>query len=150
MSALSTALKVPSILSLACSMAITGCVGVFSVYEVSDELIASCVRSKGFSEGTQYRVAEGSRGYVDRWVLPGGGISERAAIEINSCIEKAVRGRGMPNVAGVPQSVTSVPTATGRTDTFIYGTPPAASRSGSPAVGSRCRGNVMQGGTGYC
>ena len=150
MSVLSTVLKAASTLPLVCAVAISGCVGVFTPYEVSDALLKSCVRSVGLPNGTQYRVEENYGGIMDRRVRPGGGISERTAMDINFCIEETVKGRRMPPVAGVPRSMTSVQTPTGRTDTFVYGTPSSVSGSGSPAVGSRCRGNVMQGGTGYC
>lgn len=150
------ALRVPTILSLACLVAVSGCVGVFYPHEVSDEVIASCVRSSGLPEGTQYTVEEVFRtDGMDRRVVRGPQISQDQAFRINKCIEGRVIGTaGLPSVAGVPQSMSSVPTATGRTDTFVYGTPPAGSMSASPgaSIGSTCarRGNVMQGGTGYC
>lgn len=156
MLALSNVFKVPSILSLVCTMAVSGCVGVFYPYEVSDAVIASCVRASGLPEGTQYTVEEVFRtDGLDRRVVRGPQISPDQAFRINQCIEGRVIGSsGMPPVAGVPQSMTSVQTANGRTDTFVYGTPPAASKSAGHGTGAvpNCgrRGNVMQGGTGYC
>jgi hypothetical protein len=129
---------------------LAGCAGVFVPLPVSDALIASCVRSSGFPDGTQYTVEEVFRtDGLGRRVIRSPNITPEEANRINICIEAQARGNSsLPPVAGVPQSVTSVQTGSGRTDTFTYGTPPA---SVAP-VGSGRPGQCnlqMVGGTGY-
>jgi hypothetical protein len=138
---------------LAAAGILAGC-SMFVSTPVPDSVIASCVRSNGFADGTRYSVEEVFRtDGMDRRVIPGGDISPAAAGRINSCIEAEVMGGGaLPAVAGVPQTVTSETTATGTRTTFTYGTPPGdpapAALRERASGGGVCR-LQMVGGTGY-
>ncbi len=137
---------------------------MFTATAVPDSVIADCVRSSGFPDGTQFAVEEVFRtDGLGRRVVRSAAITSTQAHQINLCIESKVMGSSaLPNVAGVPQQSESVQTANGLRETFTYGTPPTL----QPAVAvapvrqtdaprptlAACMpgGGVMQGGTGYC
>jgi hypothetical protein len=136
----------------AVTLAITGC-SAFVPTRVPDSVIASCLRANGFNDGTQYNVEEVFRtDGMDRRVVPGGSVSPDAASAVNSCIEDTVLGdtaSALPNVAGVPQTITTQTNGTTVTETFTYGTPPsAAAATSGPARAPMCQ-LQMTGGTGY-
>lgn len=140
------------------------CDRVFDVHGdgVPDSVIADCVRSSGFPDGTQYAVEEVFRtDGLGRRVVRSAAITATQAHQINMCIESRVMGRSaLPTVAGVPQRIETVQTATGFRETFIYGTPPTSEPAIAPVrptdaprptvAGCVPGGGVMQGGTGYC
>lgn len=146
-------------LSLVFASLVSGCTAFVPV-KVPDSVIASCVRSQGFPNGTQYAVEEVFRtDGMNRRVLPSIDISPDQAHAINRCVETQVMGNeALPMVAGVPQRVTVTGNGATMTETFTYGTPPAR----QTAVTTRSQphtksygyclpiNSVMQRGTGYC
>lgn len=138
---------------LAACAVLAGC-SMFVPTKVPDSVIASCVRSNGFPDGTRYNVEEAFRSDgMDRRVIPGGDLGPAEANRINACIEARVMGTGaLPAVGGVPQSVATETTASGTRTTYTYGTPPAetvpdALRERAEGRGI-CRMQIV-GGTGY-
>jgi hypothetical protein len=134
---------------------LTGCVGVFAPIRVPDTVIASCVRSSGFPDGTQYNVEEVFRtDGLDRRVIRSADITADDANKINRCIEGQVGSdASVRDVGGVPQRVETVRTGNTVTETDTYGTPPSSAATptaGQSTVSRRgqCR-LTLSGGTGY-
>jgi hypothetical protein len=91
----------------------------------------------------------------DTEVKPGGDGTAAGAAAVNACIRTKAAADGVDlTAAAAPRraSTTEVETAGGMvTETFTYGTPPAAAQStAQPAVEGNCRRrSVLSGGSGY-
>ncbi|MGL6208994.1 MAG: hypothetical protein ACRC14_04090 [Paracoccaceae bacterium] len=112
---------------------LAGCGSMFVAIRVPDSVIASCVRSSGFPDGTRVNVEKAFRSDgLDHRVIRSADISADEAKTINRCIEAAVKGSSaLPDVAGVPQRVETVRTGNTVTETYTYGSPPP------PATGTK-------------
>jgi hypothetical protein len=116
----------------------------------ADQAAKSCRAELGTSGSYGVKMT-GRNAYV--WPVVGAyGLKDGTQAEadaLTACIEQKV---APSDVAGVPQSVTSVETGTGRTDTFTYGTPPATTTTSSPRSSGTGRSavcNPLTGGAGY-
>jgi hypothetical protein len=88
----------------------------------------------------------------DSGVTPGGGGTAEGAAALNDCIRRKAAADGMAVTAGATERSEVVRTGNTVTQTYSYGTPPAAAtaRAAPAATGQNCRSrNVMSGGTGY-
>lgn len=109
----------------------------------------------------------------DDQVTAGGGATAEGAAAMNACIAQKAAADGksaLPDVAGVPQSVTAKTSGATVTETYTYGSPPAeaakapkapaaapakapkAPASSMPVSYGYCAkgGGVIQGGVSYC
>jgi hypothetical protein len=116
----------------------------------ADQAAKTCRAELGTSGSYGVRMT-GRDAYV--WPVVGAyGLKDGTQAEaeaLTACIERKV---APSDVAGVPQSVSTVQTGTGRTDTFTYGTPPATTTPSSPRSSGNGRNavcNPLSGGAGY-
>jgi hypothetical protein len=144
----------------ACCVALSGCVGASGggggaglAYQYSTQCMFE-VDAPGayvFNDG-------------DDQVTAGGGATAEGAAALNACIQRKAAADGrtaLPDVAGVPQSLTTTTDGRKTTETFTYGTPPAQATPApapkaapafqTPSSGfCAAGGGVLQGGTSYC
>ncbi|WP_431300826.1 hypothetical protein [Tabrizicola sp. BL-A-41-H6] len=106
------------------------------------DVIVRCTAESGFTARAAAARAAGATGRISS--TP----EELAAI--NACA--GGQSTTLQPVGGVPQSTTRKVTATGTTETYIYGSPPAATAASTPVRTGSTGGrycNVLMGGAGY-
>jgi hypothetical protein len=136
----------------------------------------ACIRGKAASGQTDGRInrtgasqpaptASGTDAFATQCLfevqVPAGGGRQAGIDAMNACISRKAAAAGLspapvssvttalPDVAGVPQTVTSQTNGTTTTETFTYGTPPAATAAASGTAPARPCNLQMTGGTGY-
>jgi hypothetical protein len=139
---------IPRIAMAAASLAVlVGCVGGIDSGPDISEFATACMFE--VNPPGAYVWSSG-----DTEVKPAGDGTAAGAAAVNACIRMKAAADGVDLTAASPRpaSTTEVQAAGGMvTETFTYGTPPAAARSAAqPAVEGNCRRrSVLSGGAGY-
>ncbi|MDP3261848.1 MAG: hypothetical protein U1E06_14550 [Tabrizicola sp.] len=107
------------------------------------DVIARCTAESGFTARAAAARAAGATGRISSTPEELAAINACAAGQSTTTLQ---------SVGGMPQSTTRKVTATGTTETYIYGSPPAATPASTPVSTGTTGGrycNVLTGGAGY-
>jgi hypothetical protein len=119
------------------------------------ETFAACVNEAGIVG--DYRASSTLRNDDLTFIVyTGPNVTAEQAAIANSCIERTIdsslppqQSVVLPDVAGVPQTITTQTNGTTVTETFTYGSPPSAAVPASGSARAPTCNLQMTGGTGY-